>query len=41
MELDPQYAMAWYNKGWALDQLGRNDEAQECYDKAAELGFIL
>lgn len=30
-------ADAWYNKGLALDSLGKYDEAQNYYDKAIEL----
>ena len=26
IKLDPQYAMAWYNKGNALDNQGKYDE---------------
>jgi Flp pilus assembly protein TadD len=39
LELDPQFAYAWYNKGVVLEKLGKSDEAQVCYDKAKELGY--
>jgi len=39
LEIDPQYANAWYNKGAVLEELGRYEEAQVCYDKARELGL--
>ena len=38
IEFDPQYASAWNNKGYALEQLDRQEEADVCYKKAAELG---
>ena len=34
MEIDPNNANAWYNKGLALDNLGNRQEAIEYYDKA-------
>ncbi len=37
LELDPRYAVAWYNKGNSLDALGRDEEAIRCYDKALEV----
>jgi tetratricopeptide (TPR) repeat protein len=33
IKIDPNYAAAWYNKGWALSNLGKHKEALECYDK--------
>jgi len=38
--IDPKYADAWYNKGSALDNLGKHTYktyAIECYDQALEL----
>ena len=37
LELDPKYAVAWNNKGNALAELGRYEEALRCYDKALEI----
>ena len=37
MEIDPKFAAAWNNKGLALGNLGRNEEAIECFDKAIEI----
>ncbi|MDQ3967043.1 MAG: tetratricopeptide repeat-containing serine protease family protein, partial [Thermoproteota archaeon] len=34
---DPNYANAWYNKGLALDNLGKHQEAIACYDNALEI----
>jgi tetratricopeptide (TPR) repeat protein len=36
-ELDPKYASTWNNKGNALGNLGRYEEAIEHFDKAIEL----
>jgi len=33
-ELDPKDAVAWHNRGLALDELGRYEEAIRCYDTA-------
>jgi tetratricopeptide (TPR) repeat protein len=38
IELDQDYDNAWFYKGLTLQQLGRTTEAQECFDKADELG---
>ncbi len=35
--IDPQSANSWYNKGAALADLGRNEEAIAAYDKAIEI----
>lgn len=35
--LDPKYATAWYNKGNALKNLGKYDEAVKAYDEAIKL----
>lgn len=37
IEIKPDYANAWYNKGVAQDALGRHDEALEAYNKAIEI----
>jgi tetratricopeptide (TPR) repeat protein len=37
IELKPDYAEAWYNRGFLLGELGRYDEALKAYDKAIEL----
>jgi len=37
IELEPDYAEAWNNKGVALGKLGRHDEALKAYEKAIEL----
>jgi len=37
IEINPNYAKAWFNKGIALSKLGRPDEALKCYDKAIEI----
>ena len=37
IELDPNYAIAWNNRGYALDNLGKFEEGIYCYDKALEL----
>ena len=33
-ELDPKDAVAWHNRGLALDELGRYEVAIRCYDTA-------
>ncbi|MGD0951811.1 MAG: tetratricopeptide repeat protein [Methanotrichaceae archaeon] len=37
IEINPQYAEAWYNKGTALGKLGKHDDAIKAYDKAIEI----
>ena len=37
IELKPDFADAWNNRGVALDKLGRHEEALEAFDKAIEL----
>ncbi|HEX2067353.1 MAG TPA: tetratricopeptide repeat-containing serine protease family protein [Nitrososphaeraceae archaeon] len=34
---DANYVRAWYNKGLALENLGKHQEAIACYDKALEI----
>jgi tetratricopeptide (TPR) repeat protein len=36
LEFKPDYHEAWYNRGYALDDLGRLEEAIASYDKALE-----
>ena len=38
IKINPKDAAAWHNKGVSLDKVGRRDEAQNCFDKAKELG---
>jgi tetratricopeptide (TPR) repeat protein len=39
IKLNPDYdANIWYNKGVALETLGRIDESKECFKKAEQLG---
>ena len=38
-ELNPKDAHAWWNKGVALQELGRDTLANECLDKAKQLGY--
>ena len=37
IEIDPEYALAWNNKGIALKALGSNKEAEYASNKAKEL----
>ena len=37
IEIEPDHASAWYNKGVALSKLGRYDEELKAYDKAIEI----
>ncbi len=37
LEIDPKDGVAWNNKGFALDDSGRYEEAIRCYDKALEI----
>ena len=37
--LDPDYALAWNTKGCALEALGRDNEARQCYENARQLGY--
>ncbi len=39
IRLNPDYAEAYYGKGYALDQLKKPKEAQQCYEKARQLGY--
>lgn len=37
IEIDPRYAMAWNNKGLALEDLGNSRDAVACFDSAINL----
>jgi len=37
IKIDPNYAYAWNNKGIALSNLGKYDEAIECHDRAIKI----
>lgn len=37
LDTDVEWPEAWYGKGLALDELGRNSEALEAYDRSTEL----
>jgi tetratricopeptide (TPR) repeat protein len=37
IRLDPTYALAYYNQGWAFDELKRHEEAISAYDQAIRL----
>jgi tetratricopeptide (TPR) repeat protein len=37
LEIDPKYFNAWYSKGIVIAQLGKYNEAVECFDKALEI----
>lgn len=37
IEIDPQYAHAWHDRGVALRELGQDEEAAKDFEKAAEL----
>jgi len=39
IRLDPNYALAYYGKGVALEALRRKSEAQQAYEKARQLGY--
>ena len=39
ISLDPKDATAYYNRGLALDRLGKKKEAQQAYNKAKQLGY--
>ncbi|MBU2257901.1 MAG: tetratricopeptide repeat protein, partial [Candidatus Omnitrophica bacterium] len=37
IEVEPDYATIYHNKGWLLNNLGRHTEAIVCFKKALEL----
>ena len=41
IELDPSYVLAYINKGYALNNLNRHDEAIQCFDKCYSFSFSL
>jgi len=40
IDIQPNLAKAWYNKGLALQKLSREKEAQVAFVTAMELGYI-
>jgi len=39
IDIDPEYALAWYNKGIALNKFNRTADADAAFTKAKELGY--
>jgi tetratricopeptide (TPR) repeat protein len=39
IRLDPNLVQEWYNKGVALEALGKTTEANAAFAKAKELGY--
>ncbi len=39
IRLDPNYAVAYNNKGLALERLGKKTEAQQAHARARQLGY--
>ena len=39
LQIDPNFATAWYRKGWTLQKLGKHDEAKQYIHKARGLGY--
>ncbi len=37
LEIDPNHFVAWYNKGFALLNLGKHKETIACYNKVLEI----
>jgi tetratricopeptide (TPR) repeat protein len=37
IEIDPNYAYAWYNKGFSLHSLQKYEQAIECYERAIKI----
>ncbi len=37
LEINPKYAECWLKKGWALAELGRNQEALEALEKSLNI----
>jgi len=40
IEIDPDYAFTWNNKGVALELLGKYSESLKCFEKAEEIGYM-
>jgi Flp pilus assembly protein TadD len=40
-EIKPDDAFTWYNKGIALANLGKQEDADNCFAKAREIGFMI
>jgi len=38
IEINPQYANAWFNKGVTLQRVGRTTDAEAAFAKAKKLG---
>jgi len=38
IDFDSNFGDAWYNKGLALQALGRNEEGEKCFARASEIG---
>jgi tetratricopeptide (TPR) repeat protein len=36
-KLNPEFAVAWYNKGGVLAKIGKKKEAEKCYEKSKSL----
>jgi tetratricopeptide (TPR) repeat protein len=39
LDINPSFATALYRMGWTLKKLGKNDEAEQYFDKARLLGY--
>jgi tetratricopeptide (TPR) repeat protein len=39
IDIDPEYSLAWYNKGIALNKFNRTADADAAFAKAKELGY--
>ena len=39
IKIKPDDAFTWYNKGIALANLGKQEDADNCFAKAREIGF--
>jgi tetratricopeptide (TPR) repeat protein len=39
LQIDPDHAEVWFNKGMSLKKMGKNIEATECVEKAINLYF--
>ncbi len=39
LDLDPEYAMAWYNLAVTYKHLNNKPKAKECYTRAKDLGY--